>query len=180
MNRGWPDDIEKTMKPFAQRINILDKKTTKRLLREYNLRHHHVGNDTLYNLFKTYPNLLENLFNNIDYKTLEKIKTSPKAFSDLGSEVYIFGHIPPSINSGVLEPFVIYMTHVGVVCYTIPYGGEMYAIYFPLSGNNHPMGIVNVKRAKGLKSYSWRKLNYAPLPHNQFINWIEQNPFEVK
>ena len=167
MNRNWPDDIEKTMKPFAQRINILDKKTTKRLLQEYNLVFHHVSNDTLYNLFKTYPNLLENLFNNIDYKTLEKIKTSPKAFSDLGSEVSIF-------RDGVLEPFVIYMTHDGLVCYIIPYKGEMYAIYFNL--NQKKLGVVNVKRAKGLKTYAWRKLNYAPLPHHQFINW-KKNPW---
>ena len=166
MNRDWPDDIEKTMKPFAQRINILDKKTTKRLLQEYNLRFHHVDDDTLYNLFKTHPNLLENLFNKIDYKTLEKIKTSPKAFSDLGSGVYI----------GELEPFVIYMSHDGVVCYTIPYKGEMYAIYFNLGNKKRSMGIVDVKRAKGLKSYTWRKLNYAPLSHHQFINW-KKNPW---
>ena len=183
MSWDWPEDIEKTMKPFAQRINIVDKKTTKRLLREYNLKHIHVGNDTLYNLFKTYPNLLENLFNNIDYKTLEKIKTSPEAFSDLGSKVPIFRNIASNLILGVLEPSVIYIAHgifkTGTLCYTIPYRGEMYAIYFSLSGKNHSMGIVNVKRVKGLKTYLWRKLNYAPLPHHQFINWIT-NPLEVK
>ena len=79
-----------------------------------------------------------------------------------------------------LEPFVIYIsTHGGVVCYTIPYKGEMYAIYFSLTNTPHATGIMDVKRAKGLKSYAWRKLNYAPLPHHQFINW-KKNPFEVK